>query len=45
MATMVTDPHVTRHKEYPIFTLVCPFYFFYAFTSYVVAKLEIVVVE
>jgi hypothetical protein len=42
---MAADLHVTRHKEYLIFTLVCFFYFFYAFASCVVAKLEIVVAE
>jgi hypothetical protein len=42
---MAVDPHETRLKEYPIFTLVCFFYFFYAFASYVVAKLKIVITE
>jgi hypothetical protein len=45
MATMVIDPHVIRHKEYLVFTLVCVFYFSYAYASFIVAKLEIVSVE
>jgi hypothetical protein len=42
---MVVDLHVARGKEYLVFTLVCLFYFSYASTSSVVAKLAIVIVE
>jgi hypothetical protein len=43
MATMVTNPCVARLKEYLIFTLICLFYFFYAYASSIVAKLVLVV--
>jgi hypothetical protein len=43
--TMVANLHVTKHREYPIFTLVCPFCFFFAFASFHVAKQKNVVVE
>jgi len=42
---MVTNPHAARHMEYHVFTLVFLFYFFYASTPFVVAKLEIVAIE
>jgi len=43
--TMAADLRVTRHREYPIFTLVCPFYLFFAFVFFVVTKQKIIVVE
>jgi hypothetical protein len=42
---MVANLRVTRHKEYPIFTLVCPFCLFFASASSTIAKLKIIVVE
>jgi hypothetical protein len=42
---MVANLHVAKHKEYPIFTLICPFYLSSTFVSFTIAKLEIVVVE
>jgi hypothetical protein len=36
---------VARHREYPIFTFVCPFCLSSASISSTIAKLEIVVVE
>ncbi len=43
MATMVTNLRVARLKEYLIFTLICFFYFSYAYASSIVAKLVLVV--
>jgi hypothetical protein len=45
VVAMVIDLHVAKAKEYLVFTLICLFYFSYASTSFVVAKLEIIVAK
>jgi hypothetical protein len=42
---MAANLHVAKHREYPIFTLILPFYLSSTSVSFIIAKLEIVIVE